>query len=148
MIRLRTPIKHTGIYLLTALLFVATTGVSFHQLYCYCQGKAVASIFKPDDPCHLADAGADDACCDGQSCNTGLPEQNKDCSNCYTQYINLDSEFIVGSFDLKLNVPAAVVSLTRLVIRKPANIKPVLRMHDIPPPSGTALRILFQSFLC
>lgn len=147
---LKKAIRHIAILLLAGIVLLASTGVSVHQLYCYCKGEVVASILPPDDPCEMASAPVQSAaCCKGGICETPEKTDRHDCSDCTSEYVKLDAKYLVFSADFEVIAPAAspIFRLTPKDFPLRKNEK-ISWTQDIPPPAGKALLPWIQSYLC
>ena len=145
---LKTAIHQLSILLLAGTVLLGATGVSVHQLYCYCKGEMVASVFKPDDPCGPQVA----TCCQSDTCGKMLAQASShDCSDCTSQYVKLDVDYLLLSADFKLTVPA-VLAFAKLISKREIHFENTALLawqHDLPPPLyGKALLPHIQSFLC
>jgi hypothetical protein len=143
------------VYFLAVLMLVTTTGLSVHQLYCYCKGEFAASLFTPEDPCGMAHVAAVKAskCCKQKAvCERPAPAPRKNCADTSTVFVKLDADYLVGSTELDLQVPAAlIISAHLLAIASPVSSAPARPAEAIdlpPPPYGTGLLVRIQSFLC
>jgi hypothetical protein len=145
-------IRHITVYLLAATVFVATTGLSVHHLYCYCKGEMVTSIFRPDEPCELAEkTSPTKSCCKGTTCAPTESEESHKCADCTSQFVKLDVKYLLPTFfDLK---PFDFIAPQNLHFAAPQiafSQKSLLCwQHDLPPPpAGKALLPWIQSYLC
>lgn len=146
-------LRHITVYLLATTVFVATTGLSVHHLYCYCKGEMVTSIFRPDEPCEMAEkASPTKSCCKGTTCGNPSDDGRKhNCSDCTSQFVKLDAKYLLPTFfDLK---PFDFIAPQNLHFIAPQIVGVQNSMlcwqHDLPPPpSGKALLPWIQSFLC
>ena len=148
---LKTAFYHIIIYFLSGIIFLSTTGVSVHHLYCFCKGEATASFVRPDDPCEEPGALHEKDCCAGGGCHDGDSRQKHDCSTCVSQYVKLDVQYLLPSVDLKITAPAVHWPGFLLVEINPVFQKSCISWHqDIPPPPPSGRELLFriQSFLC
>lgn len=139
-------------YLLAALVFTTTTGLSVHRLVCYCKGEMVASLLRPADPCEKADSASKN-CCKAGPCGMAQKDGKKtrDCSDCAYQYVKLDVKYLPSFLDLKLSLPAVPARLLPLFANERHLEKNTVAWErDIPPPpaAGRALLSLIQSYLC
>jgi hypothetical protein len=151
-------ILHSAVQAFAALLFFASTGVSFEQLYCYCKGEFSTSFFQPADPCGMADSGSHGrqaACCGKDSCDRDMPVQSKSCNDTETVYLKLEATYVLSDSGWNLQNWDFCCSAATLVL--PPSL-PVLAADkartlpatgDLPPPPfGKQLRVQVQSFLC
>ncbi|MCC6724268.1 MAG: hypothetical protein IT258_07120 [Saprospiraceae bacterium] len=146
-------LRHITVYLLTVSVFVATTGLSIHHLYCYCKGEMVTSIFRPDEPCKLAEKQSPAKnCCKGSTCGKPTDEQEHNCADCTSQFVKLDVKYLLPTFfDLK---PFVFVAPQPVHFDNDVHFavgeKMLLRwQQDLPPPpGGRELLPWIQSFLC
>lgn len=148
---LKKLIQHITVYLLAATVFVATTGLSVHHLYCYCKGEMVTSIFRPDEPCEVAEkASSEKSCCKGNTCGESSAEKEHNCADCTSQFVKLDVKYLPTFFDLKpFDFIAPQVPHFRFeeIVMGEATL---LRwQQDLPPPpAGKELLPWIQSYLC
>ncbi|MCU0346006.1 MAG: hypothetical protein MUC59_03615 [Saprospiraceae bacterium] len=145
-------LRHITVYLLAAMVFVATTGLSVHHLYCYCKGEVVTSILRPEDPCELAEKQPTaKSCCKGTTCGKPSEEKGHNCADCNSEYVKLDVKYLLPTFfDLKpLDFVApqlpflpqgGVVALEKNLLRWQQDLPP--------PPAGKELLPWIQSYLC
>ena len=85
--------------MLAAMVFVATTGLSVHHLYCYCKGEMVTSILRPDDPCELVEKQSPaKKCCKGDTCGPIESKQGHNCADCNSEYVKLDVKYLLPTF--------------------------------------------------
>ena len=136
-------------------MLVTTTGLSVHQLYCYCKGEFAASLFTPEDPCGMSHAVAvkKPKCCKQQAtCERPATKPRKNCADTTTVFVKLDADYLVSSAELDIQLPVAMVSCaTFLATASPVFMAPACPAEAIdlpPPPYGTGLLVRIQSFLC
>lgn len=146
---LKSTFRHIIVYLLTGVVFLSTTGLSVHHLYCYCKGEFTTSILKPEDPCEKLAQEAKSDCCKGGSCHQTESEKKHDCTSCTSEYVKLDVPFLLPAlgFDISLpsfQLPDYFFSTTEFV---ESRVK-ITWEQDIPPPAGKELLPWIQSFLC
>ncbi len=144
-------LRHIIVYLLAATVFVATTGLSVHHLYCYCKGEMVTSLFRPNEPCEVAEKKSPDkSCCKNTTCSAPTTEKKHHCSDCSSEFVKLDAKCLPVFFDLKavdFVAPQMVhFHLPKFVVFE----KNALRWEqDLPPPpAGKELLPWIQSYLC
>ncbi|MCC7244139.1 MAG: hypothetical protein IT269_00550 [Saprospiraceae bacterium] len=80
-------------------LLVATTGVSIHQIYCYCIGETTLSLFNASHGCKKDLASTEDCCqkttkSDNASCCSVENKRDGDCTRKTTQFVQLKTEFL------------------------------------------------------
>lgn len=155
---MKKRILHIGIQAFVALLFFASTGVSFEQLYCYCKGEFSTALFQPSDPCGMADAGSgkrQSSCCGRNACERDTPSPQKNCSDTETVYLKLETNYVVSDSGLRLqdhqpfSLPTPLPPQSAsLVPSRTARNHPAAAGDLPPPPFGKMLRVRVQSFLC
>jgi hypothetical protein len=151
-------------------LLVSTTGISLHQIYCFCVGERSVSIFtQPQDACLASNtcvAGESLAttynCCkkkaqSAQSCCKADKSSDHDgsCAHKTTQFFKLKSELQsqqLEQFDLakaSFSIEASgICSSFDLVFPFAARQLPLFSA-DLPPPiSGRHLCLLYCIFRC
>lgn len=146
---LKTTFRHIIVYLLTAVVFFSTMGVSVHHLYCMCKGEATASLIRPSDPCEMSPSLPLKDCCKGGGCHQQDSTEKHDCTSCVTNYVKLDVPFVLPSLDLKIEAPVAhfpALLMPKLVFFTP--VKTLKWLQDISPPGGKELLPWIQTFLC
>ena len=149
---MKQQFRHITVYLLAAMVFMATTGLSVHHLYCYCKGEMVTSIFRPDEPCELAERQSPSkSCCKGSTCGKPSDEKKHNCSDCTSQFVKMEADYLLPTFfDLKSFDFVALQATDFAVLHIVVEIANLLRwQQDIPPPpGGKELLPWIQSFLC
>ncbi|MEY3369277.1 MAG: hypothetical protein RI973_2432 [Bacteroidota bacterium] len=152
---MKKELRHITVLFLAVLMLVTTTGLSVHQLYCYCKGEFAASLFTPEDPCGMSHAVAvkKPKCCKQQAaCERPAPTPRKNCADTTTVFVKLDADYLVNSAEFDIQVPAAPLANAS----SPFAVLPVFSTPacpaeacDLPPPPyGTGLLVRIQSFLC
>ncbi|MBK9016436.1 MAG: hypothetical protein IPM82_21505 [Saprospiraceae bacterium] len=144
-------LRHITIYLLASTVFVATTGLSVHHLYCYCKGEMVTSLFRPDEPCELSEKQSPATnCCTGSSCGKMDGEKKHNCADCTSIFVKLDAKYLPSFFDLKLQAFFAPQTANFTQPSFIVLVKNALRwQQDLPPPpAGKELLPWIQSYLC
>lgn len=151
---MKNTFRHITVYLLAATVFVATTGLSVHHLYCYCKGEMVTSIFRSGGSCSIAEQKtAKKSCCKSSTSTCGMTNGQHDCTDDGTsEFVKLDVKYLLPTFfDLKLvdfyAPQTSVFPILSLVVFE----KNALRWEqDLPPPppAGKALLPWIQSYLC
>ncbi len=82
--RMKSTWRHSTVWLLAALLFISSTGLSVHQIYCHCKGALTSSILCAEDPC------ATDSCCsDSFDCHAAA-EGSHSCTTCIVTWVKAD----------------------------------------------------------
>ena len=148
---LKKTIQHTAIYLLTATVLFASTGVSIHQFYCYCLGKMTASLFKPGNLCGTMVYGEMPDCCKANLAEVvKLCDGKKDCSDCISKYVHLETEYLLFSSEFELDPPSHLPPAKYFAEQKNTIKKSIpIWEYDLPPPLyGKSLLPHIQSFLC
>lgn len=147
--QMKNAIRHIAVYLLAGIVFIATTGLSVHHLYCYCKGEIVTSIFCPDEPCGVAEKATQRDCCKGTTCPSAANETRHKCADCTSEFVKLDVKFLPAFFDLKLSLPPAPQFVHVAFFEIPV-VKQTAICHKpaLPPPAGKELLPWVQSFLC
>lgn len=149
---MKQQLRHITVYLLAATVFMATTGLSVHHLYCYCKGEMVTSIFRPDEPCELAEKQSPSkSCCKGNTCGMPSDEEKHNCSDCTSQFVKMEADYLLPSFfDLKpfdFSAPQTTHFTIPQIVVETANL--LQWQQDMPPPPhGKELLLRIQSFLC
>ena len=144
-------LRHITVYLLAATVFVATTGLSVHHLYCYCKGEMVTSLFRPNEPCAFLEQKAPaKKCCKSTVCAAPTPDKKHHCSDCTSEFVKLDAKYLPSIFDLKT---VDFVAPQTVHFHLPTFVfieKNALRWEqDLPPPpAGKELLPWIQSYLC
>lgn len=142
-------LQYTTVVLLTALVFFTTTGLSVHRLFCYCKGEAVASLFKPSDPCQDGRSAKAHGCCKGNACSPDSPDGEHGCSDCPYQYVKLDAKYVPSFFDVKLAVPTASEAMLAVYAAPVVVKKSTMPWNQaIPPPTIPTLLSLLQTYRC
>jgi hypothetical protein len=113
----------------------------------------VTSIFRPDEPCEMAEKQSPDkSCCKGNICSSSTDAEQHNCSDCTSQFVKLDAKYLLPTFfDLKpLHFVAPQQPAFDLAPSIAAGEKMLLRgQQDLPPPpAGKTLLPWIQSFLC
>lgn len=151
-------------------LLVATTGISLHQIYCFCVGERSVSIFKqPQDACLIGDACVAGEslspkynCCKKKAqttkpcCKTDKSSvHDGSCSRKSTQFFKLKTELQspqVEQFDLaKASFPieASGICPSFNVVFPNVARQFSLSAADLPPPiSGRHLCLRYGVFRC
>lgn len=148
---LKKSLQHTLVFLMAGIVLLSTTGVSVHKMYCYCKGQMVASVFCPDDPCEDAPYLSEKAgCCKDKPCSPASGPGHKGCSDCRSEFVKLDVQYVLFSCDFQLTAPAAFLGNSALAVEiLPQAFQPkVSWLDDLPPPAGKELLPWLQSFLC
>ncbi|MBI5916285.1 MAG: hypothetical protein HY842_12990 [Bacteroidetes bacterium] len=146
---MKNAIRHIAVYLLAGIVFIATTGLSVHHLYCYCKGEIVTSIFRPDGSCGMAENATQRGCCKGTACIATANETQHKCADCTSEFVKLDVKYLPTFSDLKLTLPAAPQVVHVACFEIPVAEKTAIGWErDIPPPAGKELLPWVQSFLC
>ena len=150
-VHLKKLLQHITVYLLASSVFVATTGLSVHHLYCYCKGEMVTSLFRPNEPCELSEKQSPAKnCCKGSSCGKMDDEQKHNCTDCTSEFVKLDAKYLPSFFDLKLKAffapqTAHFIQPNLVVLAKNT---PRREQGLPPPPAGKELLPWIQSYLC
>lgn len=148
---LKQLLRHITVYLLAIVVFVATTGLSIHHLYCYCKGEMVTSFLRPDEPCEVAQTqSTKKSCCTGTSCGKVESQEKHNCSDCTSEFVKLDAKYLPTSFDLKIFDTAApqMAQLAQAQLIYPEKKLCCWQQDLPPPPAGKALLPWIQSYLC
>lgn len=132
---MKNTIRHIAIYLLTAMMLVASTGVS------------VCCMFG----CHDVEvlAGQVDCCEEKTEFTNG--QQKGNCPDCQAEYISLDTDYLLTSSYFKISLPAIAHKLPAL---QPLQLLfsgkiPTICEHNLPPPRyGKSLLCFIQTFRC
>lgn len=133
---MKNAIRHIAIYLLTTIVVVASTGFS------------VCCMFG----CHDDEVNNGEIeCCEKKIAELPPEQQKNGCPDCVTEYVSLDIDYLVSSYDFKLNIDQVAVLPTVLFSYKnhisTKSIAPL--EHDLPPPPyGKDLLPIIQTFLC
>ncbi|MCF8247605.1 MAG: hypothetical protein K9J37_21270 [Saprospiraceae bacterium] len=148
---MKQVIRHITVFMLVATIFVASTGLSVHHLYCYCKGEMVTSFLRPDEPCEITEnQSPKENCCKGVTCSNTDEGKKHDCSDCTSVLVKLDTKYLPTSFDLKLfdfAAPQMVQFPLPEVISFEKNL--LHWQQDLPPPpAGKTLLPWIQSYLC
>lgn len=158
---MRSSFRHITIWCLTGLLLIGQTGVSLHQIYCYCKGEWKASLFAADMPseCPMHPQEADrelPACCKHKSECSGNTSgiSGHPCKEDLVVYLQLDKPAIRESFktwDLRMEWAFQEVfpNFGLYCISIPPQPDPISDNH--PPPGlkdGRSIRTWVRSFLC
>jgi len=133
---------------MVATVWVATTGLSVHHLYCYCKGETVTSLFKPTDDCEKE--ANDKPCCKSKTCGQNLATSKHSCTDCTSEFVKLDVKYLPSFLDLKLQGFSAP-QIPQFAFLRQFNLEKNAPhwAHDLPPPpAGKALLPWIQSFLC
>jgi hypothetical protein len=154
-------LRHILSWNLVAALLIGQTGVSLHQIYCYCKGEWEARLFEAKTiTCEAHEPEAAHpipSCCSHDGfCNMeiGAGDQHLPCKEDQTVYLQLDKPAIpvkdADSFQ-PISWPDAVVSLpassTTIHLPVPVPANALLRA----PPfryDGRTLQTWVQSFRC
>ncbi len=148
------------VWLWMSALLVATTGVSVHQIYCYCVGETTLSLFSASSTCHDIPASPESVA----DCCLNLPQKkpaccaadaNKnDCTRETTQFVQLKTEFLAekwSSYQLSGEIadePAAP-SFSTVAVVIPKSDRTILPNYPQPPPlSGRMICVRHCLALC
>ncbi|MBK8558190.1 MAG: hypothetical protein IPL65_21735 [Lewinellaceae bacterium] len=158
---LRHTIGRPLSWLLAAVVLIATTGISVHQIYCYCLGETTLALFSTQDPC-VDSMPVADACCAPKTsscCAKKAPkqeagcQQHKDgCTKKTTRFFQMKEKFTVELFKLKQPVVTAAATLP--VFYTPVFAKTscsITQLNKAPPDiflSGRDIGIRLQVFRC
>ncbi|MCB0520392.1 MAG: hypothetical protein H6577_25070 [Lewinellaceae bacterium] len=148
---MKKTLRHTLIFLLAGIVLTSTTGVSVHKMYCYCKGEMVASVFCPDDPCEIAAVASEKKdCCKGRSCEMQPKSGHKGCSDCRSEFVKLNAQFVVSSFDFQLTTSfPTVLQAVPFIENHPHIVSINISWEtDLPPPSGKESLPWLQAYLC
>ncbi len=148
-VRMKKILRHIAVYGMVATVWVATTGLSVHHLYCYCKGEAVTSLFRPTDSCEAEPTAK--SCCKSKTCGgENLSTQKHNCTDCTSVFVKLDVKYLPSFLDLKLQDFSAPQSPQFITLHSIFFEKNAPHWaHDLPPPpAGKALLPWIQSFLC
>jgi hypothetical protein len=130
-------------------MMLATTGLSVHHLYCYCKGEMVTALFRPAEPCKMAEKSSPGKnCCKGGTC---CPEKQHNCTDYSSEFVKLEAKYLLPSFfafkALEAVIPQAH-SLRHFCWPAPSKNAPRWEQDLPPPPCGKQLLPWIQSYLC
>ena len=153
------PVRHIISWSLIGVLLFGQTGVSLHQIYCFCKGEWESSLFaeKPDCSSHEEKTVASiPSCCSHSSdCHGNSPGINAlPCSTDQVIYLQLDQAAIPSMQQVK-----GSIALSWTLVHHPLFLKidPLRDAHQDQPPAeisppglkdGRLIRTWVQSFLC
>lgn len=133
---LKKTIWHITIYLLTAVILVASTGFS------------VCCLFG----CHSQEVRAGQLdCCEKTVCGPEKEHPGKGCDGCQSTYISLDADWLATSFETLAAITFQVNNLCtahQMPLYIPKKVMLFWENDLPPPPYGKALLPFIQSFLC
>lgn len=151
---------------LVAQLLIASVGLPLHILRCYCDGSSEISLWVEAHECEAKHSqGKMLACCSKPaqpvSCHQPAPSAGADqlalqssCGDVEQAFVQLQVEY--SPLDSKSTPPAAAIVAPQPPAFAALSSWPVLQQEPYrlafryppPPPSGQALRVQVQSFLC
>jgi hypothetical protein len=150
-----SPLRHIAIWGLAGMLLFGQTGMSLHQIYCFCKGQWEASLFAvADDDCDMHDDVAElPACCQGAeaSCHMG---DSQPCKEDVVVYVQLDAQATPATEDNWAQAAThwlAAPVFPGFTFFFPSTPAPQRPLADPDPPSlrdGRSIRTWVQSFLC
>lgn len=149
-------------WLWIAALSTATVGVSVHQIYCYCQGKSVVSLFSIQNACAAEERRDVSDCCRQQASPTphsccerekkSCDGEQNGCMEKSTKVFQLKAEYVVDHpFEKTFDCPLWIekMPMFRRYFR-PAICETIFTDKSPPPPSlsGRDICLRLQTFRC
>jgi hypothetical protein len=148
---LKQAFQHILVYFLAGIVWVSSTGLSLHRVYCYCKGESTTNLIYFAGQCEEKKVeSTPKSCCKGAFCQTAQSEEKHRCNSHSSQYFKANVQLLLTSNDFEIHAPIAVsVSFFQLNERPVSKPVTALRAADLPPPPfGKALLPWVQSFLC
>lgn len=151
---MNTIAQKIGILTWTFYFLISITGISLHNLYCHCTGKAYVSFFSIDKQCHDHKEELADVCCEKgpiKHVSHFNEQESDDCCTPNSKVVKAKIDVLAGAEIVELPSFSNVI-----IAPKPPkttflySYQPKLKLQYRPPPPlyGTDLRDFIQSYLC
>jgi hypothetical protein len=149
---MKKALRHITIFFLAGVVLLSATGVSVHEVYCYCKGeqKASLSYFSANCEEKIRDV-SEHGCCKADACCSSKSKSGTPCKSHSAKYFKSEVKYLFTSFEFKILAPEVFSVFPDLI----ASISPKSAHqfqsweNDLPPPPfGIELLIKVQSFLC
>lgn len=133
---MKNAIRHITIYLLTAIVLIASIGISACCMF-GCHDVKVAS--------------GKVECCEKELAELSNEHEKNGCPDCQPIYVSLDADYLLYSAEFKINLPSVAFFQTPIIFSEkycPKKITAYWEQDLPPPPYGKVLLPFIQSFLC
>jgi hypothetical protein len=111
---MKKEVLHIISFLMAAIIFYTTTGVSVHKMYCYCKDEFATSLIHIEDDCETSSLNSG-VCCSNASCNSDSESTDHECSDCQKETVLFKEKFFYSTAKVAINLPDFFIPKSNLL---------------------------------